>query len=308
MKFFKLPIYALAAALITAPTVANAWWWQWDDDDDDEVEIPFDEAFLFFELNDTDGDLGIHGKIDGGPWGKMEIEGPNERTLLKVRARGRLKNQGMTELFFESAEPCFPSDPECEEDEALEPEEFFARFPEGEYEIEGETLEGDELENEVYLSHVMPAAPGPDGTKVNAVDAAENCDEELEIVNPAGGVTISWDAVTMSHASLPPGTTPQNIAANVQYYEVVVEIDESDFKQTAIVPPDVNEWTFSEDFFGLAAEGVLETDDEVDCEGPVNSTKCLAEYKYEILVRVNNKDMNPGNKSAMESCFLVEIK
>ena len=31
-----------------------------------EEEIPFDEAELFFELNDTDGDLGIHGKIDGG--------------------------------------------------------------------------------------------------------------------------------------------------------------------------------------------------------------------------------------------------
>ena len=35
----------------------------------------FDEAHLFFELNNTDGDLGIHGKIDGGPWTRVTIEG-----------------------------------------------------------------------------------------------------------------------------------------------------------------------------------------------------------------------------------------
>ena len=34
-------------------------------DNGEEPEIPFDEARLFFELNDTDGDLGIHGLIDG---------------------------------------------------------------------------------------------------------------------------------------------------------------------------------------------------------------------------------------------------
>jgi hypothetical protein len=38
----------------------------WADDDDDE--IPFDVAELFFELNDTDGDLGIHALIDGEAW------------------------------------------------------------------------------------------------------------------------------------------------------------------------------------------------------------------------------------------------
>ena len=28
----------------------------------------FTEAEIFLELNDTDGDLGIHASIDGGPW------------------------------------------------------------------------------------------------------------------------------------------------------------------------------------------------------------------------------------------------
>ena len=294
MTHLKILMYVLATFMATSTLVFA--------DDDDDGEIPFEEGWLFFELNDTDGDLGLHGKIDGDEWKKLEIEDPKGRRMLKVKVQGRLKRQGLTELFFESAEPTFGE---------LDPVDFFKRFPEGIYEIEGKTLDGEERENEVYLSHVMPAAPGPGGTKVNTVDAAENCDAVLKIVDPAGGVTISWEAVEFSHASLPPDSAIVNIAADVRYYEVVVEIDESDFKQTAIVPPNVNAWTFSEDFFELAEEGVLETetDDEVGCEGPaVDGTKCLAEYKYEILVRVNNKDDNPGNKSAMESCFLVEIE
>ena len=96
-----------------------------DDDDEDH----FEEAFVYFELNDTDGDLGIHGKIDGEAWKKMEIEDPYERRMLKVKASGRLKRQGMTELFFESAEPCFNFDPE-ECPNPLDTDKFFDRFPE----------------------------------------------------------------------------------------------------------------------------------------------------------------------------------
>jgi hypothetical protein len=50
----------------------------------------FSEAELFFELNDTDGDLGIHASIDGGPYSKLRIRDPNERTILLLKARGRL--------------------------------------------------------------------------------------------------------------------------------------------------------------------------------------------------------------------------
>ena len=151
MTHLKILMYVLATFMATSTLVFA------DDDGDDDDEIPFDEAFLYLELNDTDGDLGIHGKIDGGPWKKVKIEDPNERTILKVRANGRLRRQGMTELFFESAEPCFPTDAECED--PLDPDDFFARFPEGEYEIEGKSLDGEELENEVWLSHIIPAAP-----------------------------------------------------------------------------------------------------------------------------------------------------
>ena len=34
----------------------------------------FEEAFIFFELNNTDGDLGIHAKIDGDAWKRLKIK------------------------------------------------------------------------------------------------------------------------------------------------------------------------------------------------------------------------------------------
>ena len=203
--------------------------------------------------------------------------------MLKVKVQGRLKRQGLTELFFESAEPTFGE---------LDPVEFFKRFPEGIYEIEGVTLDGEERENEVYLSHVIPAAPA--GVTVNDDDAAESCDsDDLPAVLPVGGVTISWDAVTRSHMPLGKDTDTalEGLGFEVRYYQVVVEIDETDFVTTAIVPAGVTEWTFSEEFFELSEED---------------------EYKFEILVRVNNGQTDseaepiPGNLSAVESCFVLE--
>jgi hypothetical protein len=52
---------------------------------DDGDEISFDEADIFLELNDSDGDLGIQAFIDGDAWRRLEIEAPNERQLLLVR-------------------------------------------------------------------------------------------------------------------------------------------------------------------------------------------------------------------------------
>jgi len=82
--------------------------------------MPLSQAELFFELNDTDGDLGIHAAIDGGTWTSLEIEGPDERKLLSVVSKSRLRMQGLTQLAFESAEPPF---------EELDPSVFFKRFP-----------------------------------------------------------------------------------------------------------------------------------------------------------------------------------
>lgn len=230
-------------------------------------EQEFEEAQLYFELNDTDGDLGIHGLIDGDAWKSLEISDQNERTLMNILVRGALRRQGMTEIFFESEEPRF---------DELTPAQFFARFPEGEYEIEGVTLEGDELEGEVELSHVMAGPPG--NVMVNDQASALNCDAELPVVSEP--VTISWDAVTQSHPSI---GTP-GVAVTVQQYQVVGEIEREGATPDPAVfsvdlPSNVTSFEFPEDFTGLAD----------------------GEIKFEIVTKLDN-----GNQTAVESCFELE--
>jgi len=237
----------------------------WADDDDDDEEIPFDEAQIFFELNNTDGDLGIHAKIDGEGWKRLRIEDPRERKMLDIRVKGRLRKQGLTELFFESAEPTF---------DELDPEDFFNRFPEGEYEIEGITLDGEELESEVMLTHVMPAPPEP---TVNGVPAAEDCDvDPLPAVSAP--VTIAWDPVTMSHDEIGESGVPLVGDHAVVNYEVVVEIDETRWVTSIILPPSATSF--------VVPQEILDLSDEI---------------KFEVLVREASY-----NQTAVESCFEIE--
>lgn len=270
-----LPVFLVAAiALMLGPAAPNCW------ADDDGDEIPFDEAHLFFELNDTDGDLGIHALIDGEPWKKLKIEDPREREMLNIRVKGRLRKQGLTEIFFESAEPTF---------DELPPKRFFRRFPAGTYEIEGETLEGDELESEVELTHTMPAPPEP---TVNGLSMAVQCDEEepdydaTEVqLNGNGSVTIAWAPVTLSHPD------PNGAGAGVQppipvtiiNYEVVVEVelevDGEEFTSvfSVVLPPDKTSVTIPSEFIALGEE-----------------------FKYEVLAREES-----FNQTAVESCFVI---
>jgi len=257
-----LPLFMVAVmVLVMAVSVQVGW------ADGDGDEIPFDEAHIFFELNDTDGDLGIHALIDGEPWKRLEIEDPNERRMLKIRVNGRLRRQGLTEIFFESAEPTF---------DELPPEKFFRRFPEGTYEIEGITLEGDELESTVYLSHVIPAPPV---VHVNVEPAAEDCDaEELPEFEVGDLIIINWAPVTTNHQEL-----GEHGEIDIHNYEVVVEIDDSPWKTSVILPPGTTEFQVPVEILELA---------EFD-EGE-------AEFKFEVLARATNY-----NQTAMESCFVL---
>ncbi|MEE4379136.1 MAG: hypothetical protein V2J55_16720 [Candidatus Competibacteraceae bacterium] len=242
-----------------------------DDDDDDEDEIPFDVADVYAELNNTDGDLGFHALIDGDAWKRLEIEDPNERKLLNVNVRGSLRKQGLTELFFESAEPPF---------DELTPEEFFARFAEGEYEIEGKTLDGEELESTDLFWHVMPAPAEP---TVNRQAMAEVCDEgdpNYDVTVTGSPVTIAWDPVTTNHPEI--GAPGEIIPA---LYQVVVEaeleVDGEEFTSVFSVelPPDATAMTIPQE--------VIELSDS---------------FKYEVLV----KEKIGGNQVAVESCFIIE--
>lgn len=167
----------------------------------------FSEAEIFFELNDSAGDLGIHGSIDGGPYVRLEIEDPYERVIYALGAAGRLARQGLTQLAFESAEPRFSE---------LAPAAFFRRFPEGSYEIEAVDRRGQELEATVDLSHVMAARPG--NITANGV-AAVNC-EEAALPTIAAPIRIDWDAVTSSHPTVgKPGPV------EIERYQLFVEVE-----------------------------------------------------------------------------------
>jgi hypothetical protein len=229
---------------------------------DDGEEIPFDDAEIYFELNDTDGDLGIHGLIDGEPWRRLEIEDPRERKMLNIFVQGRLRWQGLTELFFESAEPTFDD---------LPPRRFFRRFPQGEYEIEGTTLRGEELESAAILTHVLPAPP--EDIMVNGMAVPEDCDEgPVPVVTPP--VIITWGAVTSSHPEL--GIT--GVAVEVVRYQVVVEQEDLGLSFSVELPPAVTVVEIPQAFTDLGEE-----------------------FKVEILVREDS-----GNQTAVESCFVVE--
>ncbi|MDH3402638.1 MAG: hypothetical protein OES32_02015 [Acidobacteriota bacterium] len=228
----------------------------------DDGEIPFSVSEIYFELNDTDGDLGIHSLIDGEPWKFLSIEGPDERQNLNIRVKSNLRRQGLTELFFESAEPPF---------DELPPEEFFGRFPEGVYEVEGLTLEGDELESETVVTHLMPAPV--ENFTVNGEELPEDCDED-PVPAVSEPFVIDWDPVTLSHPEI--GRTDEPI--EVVRYEVIAEREEPTLvKFTILLPPDVTEVELPA---GLAKEG--------------------EEWKVEVLTREES-----GNQTATESCFEV---
>ena len=313
MKFKQLPIAAATAAIMTLPLSAQGYWWH----NGDEEEVEFEEAQLYFELNDTDGDLGIHGKADGDAWKQVKIEGPEgdrERTILNIIARSGVRRQGLTELFFESAEPTF---------DELDPGVFFNRFPQGLYEWEGRTLDYAEIEGEVYLSHIIPAAPviaSIGGLESDDNPGFEDDEGELEKVcwegvgqTADGGVIVEWEPVTESHfdkwSVLPQplldGEAPKiplGVGGSVEvlYYEFVAEIDDTEFKSTTVVDPGVTTWTIPADFILLA-----EPDEETG----------LREIKVEIIVRVESGeftdedgeivDSRPGNQSAVEDCFEI---
>jgi hypothetical protein len=167
---------------------------------------------------------------------------------------GRLRAQGLTQLAFESAEPPF---------DELDPAAFFRRFPQGRYEIEGTTADGQEIESTAVLSHVL-AAPASN-VSVSGMAAAENCDAVLPVVSAP--VVIRWDPVTSSHPEVgKPGRV------TIRRYQLFVERE--GVKLSLDLPPTVTEF-----------------------EVPTGITDLGTEFKFEIIARTT-----ANNNTAIESC------
>lgn len=192
---------SLLAGMISA-AVAPAIW----------AQAEFDETAAIIEINATDGDAGFHVLLDADAWQSVRIAAPDGRKLFKVQAKGNLLQQGLTENFFESAEPPCVADEEDPEAEAVPLTEFLARFPAGEYLFSGTTNEGEALEGTAELTHALPAAP--------------------EILT-FDGTTITWmqgGALGKCHDDtlITEGTIPDPSAVEIVGWEIAVEPEDGE--------------------------------------------------------------------------------
>ena len=148
---------------------------------------------IYFEFNSSANDLGVHVFLDGEDWRTLRIVNPEGTTIFEVEGNGPYANLGLTELFFEGAEPSLDDFPL---------QDLLALFPEGRYNFRGKTVEGDETVGTGTLSHAIPAGPSI----------------HLPVsVGPNNSLIISWAKVT----GPPDGDFPVE-HINIVGYQVIV--------------------------------------------------------------------------------------
>lgn len=135
----------------TDPSFAENW-----GDEGEGGGTPFADLRLFFEFNFTDNDLGVQLHLDGEDWKRVAAFDPGNRRIFDITAQGRMRELGLTELFFESAEPS--------------PSEVLDLFPPGSYRFVGRTVENERLVGTATLSHALPPAPSFSPSNGEVVD------------------------------------------------------------------------------------------------------------------------------------------
>ncbi len=204
--------------------------------DDDGEEIPFDDAVIRIEVNSTDGDAGLQIFLDGEPWKQIRIEDPRGRVVFEVDNFGKLRRLGSTELFMESNEPDF---------QEMTLPAILKLLPAGDYDFEGTTIEGEELEGEATLTHDLPC--GPEVT--SPVDG--------DTLNPNAAVVIEWEPVTHKlDTTSATGECGDSTDIVIIAYEVIVDLEESDPPQSfdIILPDDATQVTVPAEFIVPGAE------------------------------------------------------
>lgn len=184
------------------------------------LRVPFKESRIYIEFNQTANDLGYHISLDAEDWQRLQIVDPVGRVVFAVEGFNAYQRLGMTELFFEGAEPNldeFPLD------------QLLALFPEGAYTFAGKTVEEEDLVSMSTLSHAVPNGPG-------GVAAA---------LGANGSLVISWNPVTTVPAGFP--ARPISIVG----YQVIVK----PFQVT--VPATVTSVTVPPEFVRTLAAGEI---------------------------------------------------
>ena len=180
----------------------------------------FSIARIYIEYNESANDLGFHVTLDGEDWTRLQIYDPNGTKIADLTAKGGYKNLGLTELFFEGAEPNLDEFPL---------EELLALFPEGEYTFIGKTADGGQLVSTATLSHDVPAGPSI------STATAPACNGDT--------IAVSWAPVTGPAAILPDGDI------QIVEYQVIVE------KFEITVPASITSVTVPAEFYQSLSSG-----------------------------------------------------
>ncbi len=225
---FRNGVFPLLAVLVLAVGGAFAG-------EEPDCPVEFADAEFFIEINATDGDAGVQLMLDGVGWNELEMTDPLGNVILEVSASagagGSIGLQGLTEFFFESAEPSF-------DDQTLQ--ELLDLFPEGEYEFSGLTTEGEEICGTAELTHNIPAEPEPE-VEVEDEDEVEIC----------------WDAVEDPFDD--PNGAEVGDEIEIDMYRVIVEAldEEGEGLETLDVelPSDALCMSLPEEFLALSPAG-----------------------------------------------------
>ena len=184
MRHTRMLTCSLAAlvALIVGVTSPETW--------AAKKKLELEISRIYWEYNSSANDLGVHVSLDGEDWRKLKIINPAGRTIFEVEGRGPYRLLGLTELFFEGAEPNLDDFPL---------ENLLARFPEGTYRFTGRTVDGDVIAGTGQFTHAIPAGP------TNVVAALNG-----------NSLVISWNPVTG-----PPDGFP-DLPITIVGYQVIV--------------------------------------------------------------------------------------
>jgi hypothetical protein len=154
---------ALALAAILGGASSGAW-----------ADVPcgdLSECRVLIEINATDGDIGFHVLFDAEGWQEGRIVDPDGKMIFRNHATSSLRDQSVTENFFESAEPvCEEGLAEDEDEVVVTLPEFLERFPAGSYGFRVKLVEGGKALGATELTHVIPPAPADvdfDGSEIS---------------------------------------------------------------------------------------------------------------------------------------------
>ncbi len=231
------------------------------------AEGDFGETKALIEINATDGDVGFHALLDADGWKWAKITDPNGVKIFQEKPHGPLREQGLTENFFESAEPvCDPDDVEDPDEPVVSLAEFIARFPAGTYQYRAKTLDSELLKDTAELTYDLPAAPDIELSEEAAFEFDSAMPESTPVIlmwepgDDLGDKCHDQDLIDMGMISDPADV-------EVVGYEIVVEPADDEAlvpnrKFTAQLRGDQDTLTISPEYLAtvwdqMAEDGVL---------------------------------------------------